>query len=306
MTTSRIICTSTKSRIAVDLPPDLVWVATCSAVVDNPRSAARGFVLDAVEIAEGATQVELTLPSGALVWIASRCNRVSAMRVYVVRVGVLDLLRESRGSDIAAFMESMSADRFDIQCAAIPEQRGVREAVLAELVAGGAEVYEDVSINWRVWARWDSVPRNGLHTEETCTVVDPGGRYVWIFSDRITRKIRDNVSGELCRLHAEAADTQRTPDLRDIASQILASLNAHRSPDLSQLAQLSARERIKALEEVPAVAVGAQRLLLEAVKGLSESLDRRRLSGDLLGMCTDPDVRADMQEQYVANKQTPP
>lgn len=305
MKTTRIICTSTNSRIAVDLPPDLVWVATCSAVVDSPQSSARGFVLDAVEVAEGDTQVELTLPSGALVWIASRLNRISAIHVYVVCGGALELLRESRGSDIATFMEAMSADRFEIQCAAIPEQRGVREAVLAELVASGAEVYEDVAINWRVWAKWDSVPRNGVHTEKGCTVVDPGGRYVWTFSDRITRKIRDNVSGELCRLHSEAADTQTTPDLRDIGSEILASLDVQRSPDLSQLAQLSARERTKALEEFPAVSVEAQRLLLEAVKGLNESLDRRRLSGDFLGMCTDPDVRADMQEQYVTNKQTP-
>lgn len=312
MRTTGIICARSTRRVSVDLSPDVACVATCTAIVDNPPGPLDAFVLNPVEIAAGIGQVELSLPSGALVWIVRRMVSSDAavesgesVRVYVVGVGgALDLLREAESVDIATFVESMSADRFKIQCAALPEQQSVREAVLAELVTGGAEVFGSVAISWPVWAKWDpGVARNRMHTEVDCTVVDPGGGYIWVFADRIIRKTRANVIGELSRLQAEAAAARRAPAIRRIGVNIRAALDALKLPDLIPLARLTARERRQALDGLAEMSVPAQRLLAEAVAGLGESLDRRRLSGDFLRACTDPDARAAMEDLYVGNKQ---
>ncbi|GAB36998.1 hypothetical protein [Gordonia otitidis] len=275
MKTSRLICTKSKFSVAIDLPADVVRVATCTSIADFPQDhPIKDFVLEPVEVADDNRRVDLSLPAGALVWVMWRIDlgveaRSPALgvRVYVVGVdGECTLVRESDGSETAAMLTSMSDDRFKIQCAALPEQAGVRRALFDELVADGtAEVFDNVSIRWAVWAKWDpGVGRNGWHTEQECTVVDPGGRYVWVFADRVIRKARDNhdMLGELGRLKAEAATADKLPQLRAIGASIYASLEASRPPDLSELARLSARDRERALADSPAVSSPAQWLLV--------------------------------------------
>lgn len=141
--------------------------------------------------------VTAVLPTGALIWTACDDDRTMSLSV-VGEGGAIDLLRQFDASDLGEFTQWCAANRWAMAAAALPEQRGARAAILAEVAARpGMTTHEHVDAWWQVWAEYDpGVRRNGVHVESGCTVAAPqlGTQTARAFTDcGIVRKRYENI-----------------------------------------------------------------------------------------------------------------
>ncbi|PMB97152.1 hypothetical protein [Brevibacterium luteolum] len=267
--------------------------------------------------AAGEPVAVIHAPAGAVLLY---CDSEEITSAHIVGPGYLIPLPDA-GPTLVEALQWLSDHRLKIRRGMLPEQQPIRDAILAEVSAHhDATTYEHRDAEWR--ERFERyVPGKGstsLHTEQDCTVVMTRS-WNWVFGEGVWKKRRDSVThyphglsrdyarfasieeAETAEREAAEAKAEVERTCEQVAKDLKAALASGQSPDLSPLAELTAAQRRRVMDQLPPLSPEEQELALQAISDRSAWYDRRRLSLDLMGHC-DGEVREKLHELHDASR----